>query len=114
MLLKDSIITVMVKDMDMSIAFYLSLGFTVKERWDDHYAQLKGPGLTLGLHPAIPTEIHNGSGNTSIGFTTDDLEEAKKELKYQNIKFTERNGDDGESLHFNDFDGTALYVIKLK
>ena len=48
MLIKDSNITIMVKDMDRSISFYQSLGMTLKNRWDNHYAQLTAPGITIG------------------------------------------------------------------
>jgi catechol 2,3-dioxygenase-like lactoylglutathione lyase family enzyme len=44
-------ITIMVQDMNKAISFYESLGFVIKNRWDDHYAMLTTTGLTLGIHP---------------------------------------------------------------
>ena len=78
--IKDSNVTIMVKDMDKSVGFYEAIGFKIKNRWGNDYAQLAAPGVTLGLHPAEKTVVQ-GSGSTSIGFTTDNLEEAKSLLK---------------------------------
>jgi predicted lactoylglutathione lyase len=66
MTIKDSNVTIMVKDMNKSVSFYQSIGFAVKNRWGDHYAQLTAPGITIGIHPS--NEIYTSSGNTSIGF----------------------------------------------
>ena len=98
--------------MDTLIAFYLSLGFTVKERWDDFYAIIVGPGITIGLHPS--KEKSTGSGNISIGFAMDNVEETKKELNFINVKYTERIEEGGDFLHFQDPDKTELYFIKSK
>jgi len=51
MAIKDSNVTIMVKDMDASISFYESIGLVIKQRWANHYAQLTAPGITIGLHP---------------------------------------------------------------
>lgn len=113
-MIKDSNITIMVKDMDRSISFYESLGLTTKNRWGNHYAQLSAPGVTIGLHPASDNIIANGSGNVSIGFTTDDFEKCKTDLQSASIKVISRSEEGGEFLHFNDPDGTELYFIKPK
>ncbi|MES1223191.1 MAG: VOC family protein [Bacteroidota bacterium] len=113
MAIKDSNVTIMVKDMDASVAFYESIGFAVKQRWANHYAQLIATGITVGLHPANDSAA-SGSGNISIGFTTDNFEESKLLLEKLNIKPTSRNEEGGQFLHFEDPDGTALYFIKPK
>ena len=51
MQLSSSNVTLMVGDMDRSIAFYESIGLKLKQRWNNHYAMLEGPGITLG--PAL-------------------------------------------------------------
>ena len=114
MLIKDSNITIMVKDMDRSISFYQSLGMTLKNRWDNHYSQLTAPGITIGLHPASDNNLSNVPGHISIGFTTDNFEDAKKLLDELPVKVTSRNEEGGQFLHFNDPDGTELYFIKPK
>ena len=114
MKIKESNITINVKDLDKSISFYESIGLTVKNRWGNHYAQLTAPGLVIGLHPTSDDNLKGNSGNASIGFTLHDLEEAKSSLEQLSIETTDRQEEGGQFLHFNDPDGTALYFIKPK
>ena len=113
MTIKDTNVTIMVNNMDASIAFYEALGFAVKQRWDNHYAQLSATGIVIGLHPNSSNTV-TGSGNISIGFTTDNFEDARNVLHSLSIETKERNEEGGQFLHFNDPDGTALYFIKPK
>lgn len=114
MAIKDSNLTIHVKDMDRSISFYQSIGFIEKNRWGNHYAQLAAPGLRIGLHPSAGNNHTEGPGNVSIGFTSDDFEETKLLLNKLSIATTERQEEGGHFLHFNDPDGMALYFIKPK
>jgi catechol 2,3-dioxygenase-like lactoylglutathione lyase family enzyme len=114
MTIKESNVTINVKDMDKSISFYQSLGLTVKNRWGNFYAQLTAPGIAIGLHPTGNENLKGNSGNVSIGFTTDNIEETKSSLEQLSIPVTERNEEGGMFLHFNDPDGTSLYFIKPK
>lgn|SRR5580765_4965630 len=107
-------VTVNVKDMDTSVSFYQSIGLNVKNRWGNYYAQLIAPGITIGLHPTSNNNLKGDSGNVSIGFTTDNIEETKSSLEKLSINITERSEEGGQFLHFNDPDGTALYFIKPK
>ena len=112
--IKQANITVNVKEMDRSVSFYQSLGLTLKNRWGNFYAQFIAPGITIGLHPTSNENIKGNSGNVSIGFTTDNINETKSSLEKLSIAVTERSEEGGEFLHFNDPDGTALYFIKPK
>ena len=114
MAIKDSNVTINVKEMDMSVLFYQSLGLTVKSRWGNYYAQLAAPGIVIGLHPTADTNLASNSGNVSIGFIADDFDETRSMLQQVPIRFTERQEEGGQFLHFNDPDGTALYFIKPK
>jgi catechol 2,3-dioxygenase-like lactoylglutathione lyase family enzyme len=114
MAIKDSNITINVKDLDKSISFYESIGLTIKNRWGNHYAQLIAPGIAIGLHPTSDNNLAGNSGNVSIGFTTDDFEEVKSSLQKLSIRTTDRQEEGGQFLHFSDPDGTALYFIKPK
>jgi catechol 2,3-dioxygenase-like lactoylglutathione lyase family enzyme len=111
-MIKDSNTTIMVKDLEQSVSFYESIGFIMKNRWGNHYAQLSASGMTIGLHP---TENPVGnSGNVSLGFTSEDFENTKRMLQECRISFDERNEEGGQFIHFTDPDGTALYFIQPK
>ena len=112
MSIKDSHVTIMVKDMNKSISFYQSIGFTTKNRWGDHYAELTAPGITIGLHPS--TESSTGSGNVSIGFTTENFEQTRSLLGSLSIYCLARDEEGGQFIHFHDPDGTLLYFIRPK
>lgn len=112
MTIKDSNVTIMVKDMDRSVSFYQSIGFAVKSLWDNHYAQLTAPGITIGLHPS--NDGFTGSGNISIGFATDNFEETKSLLSNLAIYSVPREEEGEQFLHFHDPDGILLYFIKPK
>lgn len=114
MTIKESNITINIEDLDKSISFYESIGLTLKNRWDDNYAQLTAPGIVIGLHPTSHHNLKDNSGNVSIGFMTDKFEETKSDLQKLSIKTTDRQEDGGQFIHFNDPDGTALYFIKPK
>jgi len=112
MTIKESNVTINVKELARSIAFYESIGLTVKQRWGDHYAQLTAPGIVIGLHPTTADHLPGNSGNISIGFTVDDFEAARSLLEKRAVQATQRQEEGGEFLHFNDPDGTSLYFIK--
>ena len=114
MAISEANVTIMVKDMDRSVSFYESLGLVTKNRWGNNYAQLTAPGIVIGLHPTAQENLTGGSGNVSIGFVADDLDEAKLLLEKIPVQATAREEEGGKFLHFSDPDGTALYFIKPK
>lgn len=59
-------VTIMVKDIDTSISFYESIGLTVQNRWENHYAMIGTTGITIGIHPA-GDKTNLNSGSVSIG-----------------------------------------------
>jgi catechol 2,3-dioxygenase-like lactoylglutathione lyase family enzyme len=111
--IKDTNVTIMVKDMDKAISFYESIGLTLKQRWDNHYAMMTAPGITIGLHPSEKTDTNSGS--VSIGFMIDTIDEAKTLLDSNKIECTpEDDGKSGIYLHFKDPFGTILYFVQPK
>jgi len=114
MKIKDSNITINIRDMEKSISFYESIGFTLKQRWSNYYAQLTAPGIVIGLHPTLESNSQRNSGNISLGFATEDFEDTKNDLKLLGIEIVERKEEGGEFIHFNDPDGTSLYFIHSK
>lgn len=114
MTIKHANLTVNVKDLDNSVSFYNTLGLELKGRWGNYYAQVTAPGVEIGLHPTSAENLKQTSGNVSIGFSTDNIEETKAFLEKLMINFTERSEEGGDFIHFSDPDGTALYFIKSK
>ncbi len=110
----NSHLTINVSDIDVSVAFYLSIGFKLDQRWEDHYAQLSAPGIEVGLHPSSGAHGAENRQALSIGFTSPDFDGVAAELTRLGIPFSERIEDGGHFLHFQDSDGTPLYFIKPK
>lgn len=108
--IKDSHITIMVQDMDRSINFYQSIGFSLKQRWENHYAMVSAPGITIGIHPSEDTELN--SGTLSIGFSMEDFTSVRTELDQIGIKYKMDEGKSGIYLYFNDPDGTVMYIVE--
>lgn len=112
MAIKEANISINVSDLDRSVAFYESIGLTLKTRWGNHYAQLTAPGIVIGLHPTNAINLTGTSGIVSIGFIADNFEETKNLLQTLSVNVNDRQEEAGQFLHFNDPDGTALYFIK--
>lgn len=101
-------VTIMVKDINASVGFYESIGFKMKQRWDDHYAMLETTGLTLGLHPAHEPIIPNTQ--ISIGLMIEKCDEASALLDKLGIAYKKQDDpNSGLYLHFNDPDGATIY-----
>jgi catechol 2,3-dioxygenase-like lactoylglutathione lyase family enzyme len=111
--IKETNITIVVTDMDKAVSFYESIGLTLKQRWDNHYAVMTAPGITIGLHPSEKTDTN--SDTVSIGFMIDTIDEVKTLLDTNNIAYTpENDGKSGIYIHFKDPFGTILYFVKPK
>jgi catechol 2,3-dioxygenase-like lactoylglutathione lyase family enzyme len=107
-------VTINVNDLTKSLDFYQAIGFVLKNRWGNHYAQLTAPGIEIGLHPTDSGNMTKGSGNISIGISIQDVEDGKSLLLKAGIPYIERSETGGQFIHFNDPDGNALYFIKPK
>jgi len=103
-------VTIMI--MDRAIEFYKAIGLELKQRWDNHYAQVVAPGVVIGSHPSNKTG--NGNANISIGFGVEKLEEVKKRLNELHVPFDLSDDKAGDILSFNDPDGTPLYLMQSK
>ena len=110
--IKDSNVTIMVKNLDKSIMFYEHLGLKIKNRWGNHYAQMMARDIVIGLHPT--DEDLPDSSKISIGFSVDFIDDAKELLEENNIEFHFDEGKSGIYLHFHDIDRTNLYFVQPK
>ena len=112
---ESSNVTLMVADMNRAVAFYTEvLGFTLAERHGDAWAEVEGPGIRIGLHPA-PAEASKiaATGRMSIGLQVKDLEATMAALEARGVSFSPVHGDGPVRLtDFRDPDGTPLYLVQ--
>ena len=110
-------VTLMVADMDRAVDFYTrALQLTLGPRFGNEWAQVEGPGLTIGLHPQREPAGAAGDGSMSIGFQVKDLNAAVAELRQRGVAIDEaaiRDGGVDRIVNFTDPDGTPLYLIQL-
>jgi len=105
-------VTVMVRNMPQAIEFYTSLGLTLKQRWEDYYAIVTAPGISIGLHPA--KQIADRSNDISIGFGVADIKKVEARLKELGIPYQRSEDGVGMYAHFHDPDGTPIYFMESK
>ncbi len=78
--------TLVVSNMDASIRFYTEkLGLEFANRYQNHWAELKTNGLTIGLHPQEPGLAVSKADSMFIGFSVDDLDSAVSDLKSKGV-----------------------------
>jgi predicted enzyme related to lactoylglutathione lyase len=112
---KGANVTLMVKDFDAAFAFYSeALGFDVKTRSGNEWAELAAPGLNLALHPAHGQELTHG-GATTLGLQVDDIRTTYDELKSRGVQFGGPVMDTGHLLlaNFADPEGNPLYLMQM-
>lgn len=109
-------LTLMVSDFDRSVRFYTeTLGLKLKSRYENEWAEVEAPGLTIGLHPARkPTPDPGRSESLSVGLGVDNLETAMTELKDKGVVFSPDIIEDGplRIVYFTDPDKNPLYLCQ--
>jgi len=106
-------ITIMVSNMNTSIQFYTEvLGFKLKNRYGDHWADIEAPGLAIGLHPAHPYVRFGDS--MSLGLKVANIAESVAQLKSKGVEFEERDDTQVQLASFTDPSGNALYLVEEK
>jgi len=104
-------VTVMVTDMDTAIKFYTdTLGLKLKNRFGDHWADIEGPGIDIGLHPT--DKDINRADNLQIGLKVPDLDQAIIELEQKGVQFKIKNDDQVRLAFFTDPDNNTLYLAQ--
>jgi catechol 2,3-dioxygenase-like lactoylglutathione lyase family enzyme len=78
---KLELVTMMVSDMERSVAFYRDvLGLDV-EYESPAWSQLAAGNISIGLHASPERTTPNTEGSISLGFYVDDAEQAVEELR---------------------------------
>jgi catechol 2,3-dioxygenase-like lactoylglutathione lyase family enzyme len=104
-------ITIMISDMDRSVLFYVdTLGFTLKNRYGNHWAEIEAPGLSIGLHPTSKAII--AGNNLQIGLSVTDLDNAVQLLKEKGVEFEIQDDQKVRLAAFKDPDGNMLYLAQ--
>jgi predicted enzyme related to lactoylglutathione lyase len=113
---KTANLTILVSDMKRAVAFYSeTLGFERGPQYGDEWAEVKAPGISIGLHPGGKRPAVEHGRHISIGLQVDDLDSAVKQLEGRGVRFTSAPVDRGSRLaYFTDPDGNPLYLIELK
>jgi catechol 2,3-dioxygenase-like lactoylglutathione lyase family enzyme len=103
----------MVSDMDAAIHFYTEvLGFKLKNRYGDHWADVEAPGLAIGIHPAHPYVRYGDS--MSLGLKVANLSEVVEQLKSKGVEFIQQDDTQVQLASFTDPSGNALYLVEEK
>jgi len=107
-----STVTVMVSDMGLAVSFYTEiLGFELRKKYGDHYAEIEAPGLLIGLHPS-DREVKLGD-NMSMGYGTKDLDSTVAYMRTKGIQLTVKEDGPVRIAHFTDPDKNPLYAIEI-
>ena len=118
MIFTEGNVTVMISNMKRSLAFYTkTLGMKLRYKAHNEWAEVKAPGLVIGLHRTYgPGSRPGKSERLSIGFTVKFLEKAMTSLKKKGVKFSPHIMDEGpvRLAFFTDPDGTPLYLCEVK
>ena len=111
MFIENSNVTVMVANMDVAIKFYTeTLEFKLKNRYGNHWADIEGPGISIGLHPAA-SDVKTGD-NLSIGFKVKNLAHAITAFEQKGVHFKLHDDTQVRLAFFTDPDNNALYLAQ--
>lgn len=109
-------LTVRSRDIERSIAFYRDkLGFTLKRRFGERFADLVGPGVSILIHEKLENQPERiPSGILSIGLQVSDIDAARRLLEERGVVF------EGETVEIDalkiaftsDPDGVPLYIVE--
>lgn len=111
--LKTCRINVMISNMDNAIEFYRDkMGLKLLNRYGDHYAEIQGPDLLIGLHPTSK-KIVKGN-NLSIGFGVTEFDATIRELESKGIVFKIEQDGWIRLAHFTDIDQNPLFLAERK
>jgi len=106
-------VTVMVTNLDKSVEFYTdTLGLKLKNRFGEHWADIEGPGIAIGLHPTSK-DINRGT-NLQIGLRVADIDQAVSDLEKKGVEFKINDEDQVRLASFKDPDNNILYLVQTR
>ena len=110
-MVSDAYVTIEVSNVARAVKFYTKvLGLKLVKKYDEYWADIKAPGLWIGLHlDHEDGPKKKSSGNMSIGFTARDIDKAATALQKKGIKIKVEDLEWGRYAGFKDPDGTELY-----
>ena len=108
-------ITLIVKDMNRSVAFYRDIVGLKLEMHTPYWSSLSAGNITLGLHPESPhAKVAPGTGCT-FGFEVADIQKVVQKLKAKDVPVPMEPRDDGFGwlAMFSDPDGYSVQLVQL-
>lgn len=109
-------VTLIVRDFRKSLSFYTrTLGLSKIYESAGQWAEIDGPGITIGLHACGECEPDScESHSISIGLVVADLESAMSALKKKGVKFWGTSeGEHVRNAWFGDPDGNPIYLCEV-
>ena len=110
-------VTLVVSNFENSLSFFTEkLGLVVVYRHQDEWAELGGPGITIGLTPAKEREEAKNPLSPAIALNVIDLETAMTSLSARGISFQGpvREEKNARLAFFEDPDRHPFYLCQVR
>ncbi len=104
-----------VQDMDRAVKFYTeTLGFPLKVRFGDNWAEVDAGSISIGLHPTEDGAPVSSDGGATVSFAVDNLEAVVEHLKGRGVEVGEiRSPPRGKFVMVRDSEGNYLHMIEF-
>lgn len=104
-----------VQNMDRAVKFYTeTLGFPLKVRFGDHWAEVDAGSISIGLHPTEEGAAVTGDGGAIVSFAVNNLEALAETLKARGASVGDiRSPPRGKFLMAKDSEGNYLHFIEF-
>lgn len=104
-----------VQNMDRAVKFYTEkLGFPLKVRFGDNWAEVDAGSISIGLHPTEEGAPVSSDGGATVSFAVEDLDKVVSQLKERGVEVGEiRNPPRGKFAMVKDSEGNYLHMIEF-
>ncbi|MGE4130388.1 MAG: VOC family protein [Bdellovibrionales bacterium] len=105
-----------VQNMDRAVQFYTEkLGFPLKVRFGDNWAEVDAGSISIGLHPTEDGAPVSTDGGATVSFAVEDLEKVVSHLKERGVEVGEiRTPPRGKFAMVKDSEGNYLHMIEFE